>query len=381
MIIVWTCLKSRQSVKKFKIAFYVHHHGFGHLMRSLQIAAALKEYEVVLLGSNLKAPEKGFPENVTIIDLPHDVAVVKPGQLSEDADVYYDEGNLVDAFHYAPLNVQGIRSRAAILTDFFKQHFPLLLVVDVSVEVTLLARLCGIPTVVMCQHGRRNDQAHLIAYQSAELLLAPFPAAMYRGDKDWVYKKTIFAGGFSRFDHRKADMQSRTVNSDPAFKAKAAILIGGGGTSINAFFVARVAMHCPEIFFHIIGIEVEVVPQPANVRWEGRLDDPSPIIAACDIVIGNTGHNTVMEVASLNKRFVGIPEKRPFDEQLEKAEAIKLRKGIRIVLPGSLYDLLWRKELHELLLEEPDWQGIIAADAVAQMAQGIIGAAERLFKV
>jgi hypothetical protein len=379
MIIVLMYTKSSRSVKKFKIAFYVHHHGFGHLMRSLQIAAALTAYEVVLLGSNLKAPEQGFPEHVTLIHLPLDVRVDKPGPESEPADMYYDEGNPVDVFHYAPLNVRGIRDRAAILTDFFSQHFPLLLVVDVSVEVTLLARLCGIPTVVMRQHGNRNDLAHLMAYQSAELLLAPFPDAMYRGDKDWVYNKTLFAGGFSRFDQHKADIQLRFTN-DPTFKAKAAVLVGGGGTSINAFFVARLAMHCPEIFFHIIGIEVEVVPQPANVRWEGKMADPFSIIAGCDMVIGNTGHNTVMEVASMNKRFVGIPEDRPFDEQLEKAEAIKLRKGIRIVLPEALKELQWRKQLQELMLEEPDWQGIIVADAVAKMAQSIIGVAERLFK-
>jgi hypothetical protein len=372
-------IKSGRRVKKFKIAFYVHHHGFGHLMRTLQIAAALKDYDVVLLGSNLQEPEQGFPAHVSTIHLPLDVALEKTEDLKAEPDHYYREGNAVDAFHYAPLNVEGIRSRTAILTAFFNMQFPLLLVVDVSVEVTLLARLCGIPTVVMRQHGTRNDLPHLLAYQSAELLLAPFPASMYVGDKDWVYHKTIFAGGFSRFDHIQKQSEEVRSSVDLSFKARVAILIGGGGSSIDPFFVARLAMHCPEIFFHIIGTKVILEPQPANVKWEGHVDDPSGIILSCDILIGNTGHNTVMEAASLNKRFVGIPESRPFDEQLLKAEAISQRSGIRIVLPETRNDIEWRTLLTGLLTEQPEWRGIIVQNAVMKMAAGITDVASRLF--
>ena len=74
--------------------------------------------------------------------------------------------------------------------------------VDVSVEVALLARLCGVPTVVVAMPGRRTDRAHRLAYDSADALLAPWPRGTH--DSDWPREwtdKAWFVGGISRFDH------------------------------------------------------------------------------------------------------------------------------------------------------------------------------------
>ncbi len=72
---------------------------------------------------------------------------------------------------------------------------PALIVVDVSVEVALFARLLSVPTVVMRLAGERNDQPHLEAFRSATRVLAPFPAALDApGTPGWVRDKTFYAG-------------------------------------------------------------------------------------------------------------------------------------------------------------------------------------------
>ena len=55
-------------------------------------------------------------------------------------------------------------------------HAPRLMVVDVSVEVTVLVRSMGVPTVVMGMPGVRDDAAHQLAYRLADAIIAPWPA-------------------------------------------------------------------------------------------------------------------------------------------------------------------------------------------------------------
>ncbi|MCZ4222543.1 glycosyltransferase [Pedobacter rhodius] len=348
----------------FTIAFYVHHHGSGHLMRTLQVARQLTAYKVILLGSQLQGLEEKNMENIQLIHLPADVP---------DTAMSDNTGTKApDTFHYAPLNIEGIRDRMAIMAELFRKEYPLLLVVDVSVEVTLLARLCAVPTVVIRQHGLRDDLPHLMAYQSAEILLAPFSGDIYIGKKDWIYNKTVFTGGFSRF--------SRAAEKTPEIAKHVVILIGGGGTSINTSLIKNIAKACPEYIFHVVGVFKQDQSLP-NLFWHGKVANPQSLLESCQFIIGNTGHNTVMEVATLNKRFIGIPEKRPFQEQKQKAESIQHRNGIKIIAVEDLTTQDWKAIFEQLSYQLPDWKGIIDNGALFRMAQAIIDTGNNFFKI
>jgi hypothetical protein len=140
------------------IGYYVHHHGAGHVTRALAIAEHM-EAPITLFGSSL--PEESHLSNVSLCHLPLDF----------DADTVVDTPA---GLHYAPLAVHGLRERMGMLVDWLRSNWPCLLVVDVSVEVALLARLLGVPTVYMRQRGHRVDAAHSLAYASATRLLAPY---------------------------------------------------------------------------------------------------------------------------------------------------------------------------------------------------------------
>lgn len=346
----------------FTIAFYVHHHGSGHLMRTMQIVKALPDYKIILFGSALQTVNLAGLLNVALIHLPLDFDDVNIDEEPDDT--------LPETFHYAPLNVPGIKNRMAIMANVFEKESPMILVVDVSVEITLFARLCGIPTIVMAQHGKRNDLPHLMAFQSAALILAPFSESLYVGERNWVYDKTLFTGGFSRFiPDGSHEMKENEI----------AILIGAGGTSINANFIKHIAQQSPTLTFHVIG-EERHDDENTNIFWHGRVDHPQALLDSVSIIIGNTGHNTVMEVATLNKRFIGIPESRPFAEQEQKAEAVAGRRGIYIVSRADLWRTKWQDIFEQIIQEEPDWSDVILPNAIDNLAKAIVNTANKFFK-
>jgi len=327
-------------------------------MRAITIAGSLTGYTVCFMGSNLRPYLNQIPEHIKCIHLPLDLPVDNDIQTQQDA---------LSFLHYAPLGVAGIRARNVVLTATFERYYPMLLIVDVSVEVTLLARLSGIPTVVIRQHGKRTDMPHLHAYESAELLIAPYAETFALTDEqDWIKAKTIYAGGFSKYSDNNAGSNAQEQ------PGHVAILLGQGGTSLDTEFISQLAAICEDYTFHIIGKGRDVHDLSApNLIWHGQLTDPKVLLDQCEIVIGNAGHNTVMEMADLNKRFICIPEERPFDEQLQKADLLAANGYARVIYAGDLDTVNWPDELENAGLTCPEWDGMIHPDALQHIASAI----------
>jgi predicted glycosyltransferase len=363
-------MNSLTKVSPVAIGLYIHHHGSGHLMRAITIAGTLTGYPIYFMGSNLKPYQHLIPAAINCIDLPMDVA--------ESHELALPEHPL-SFLHYAPVGVTGIRERASLLTETFKQHFPMLLIVDVSVEITLLARLCGVPVIVVKQHGERADVPHMQAYESAELLLAPFSATMAPPDEpEWVREKTVYTGGFSRFsDYHSTDGNSGEIDFAEDSCA-VAVLTGEGGTSLTIEFIIWLSASCPQYNFHILGNKAQATAYP-NLVWHGKVADPSAILSGCAIVIGNAGHNTVMEMADLNKRFICIPEERPFAEQQQKADLLAANANATVVQPGDLFNTDWPGLLAATVLTAPYWEGVTDSCALNTIRETIIKTVNHLF--
>jgi UDP-N-acetylglucosamine:LPS N-acetylglucosamine transferase len=338
------------------IAFYVHHHGSGHLMRSLSIAAHLQDCKVTFLGSDLGRYQSIIPGHICCIVLPLDTST---------KDDYWAVDRDAAGLHYAPLGVSGQKARVAMLSKFFAEHDQLLLVVDVSVEVAMLATLCGIPTVIVRQHGKRDDLPHTLAYKNAMGLLAPYGRSLQPKEAEWLSQKTFFTGGFSRY-------AAQTDNTTHDCR-QVAILVGRGGTSIDKTFISKILGECPNWHFNLIGdIEgVDMNFSASNLSVYKHLADPLAILSQCIVVIGNAGHNTVMEVASLNKRMIVIPENRPFEEQLVKAQMLEKLSLARMVLPESILSTDWSAELGQIVRTTPNWRNTIIDTAAFEAANYI----------
>ncbi|WP_231489793.1 glycosyltransferase [Pedobacter sp. Leaf170] len=337
----------------YNFAFYVHHHGSGHLMRAIAIAETLKDCNLTFMGSGLAAKRKLIPTHITIVDLPFDFEN-KP-EVKEEDEIY--------GLHYAPLNINGQRSRVALMADLFANTYPLLLIVDVSVEVVMLARLSGVPTIIVRQHGKRTDLPHEIAYRNALGLIAPYHVKMNGSESTWLTSKTFFAGGLSRFKPEP----DKSINDE----RKVGILIGSGGTSINLALLKHIANMCPDWNFQVLGKLEDIAINCKNLIFHGDVLDPRIILRGCCIVIGNAGHNTVMEMGALNKRLILIPEKRPFDEQLEKAQIVEQLGLAEIVLPELCFKVDWNKILLNLLPNQRNWAPLIDTNAAEKAGKYI----------
>jgi predicted glycosyltransferase len=283
------------------VGYYVHHHGAGHGVRAASIAQAM-HVPATLIGSQLP---QALPAGVRRLQLPGDTA---QGMRVEHFDV----------LHYAPLAVDGVRERMAMLAQWFSKHWPCLLVVDVSVEIALFARLCAVPVIYVRQHGVRDDAAHRLAYESASALLAPYPAEMEAPDTpQWLRDKTTYSGWLSRF--------TSTPCATPQ-SGRVLIITGHGGTGLSAALIEAVARQCPERQFRVAG---GLTPEDTasgcaipNLQWLGHLSNPAQEMRCAEIVVGSASDSLVGEAASLGCRYIAVADDRPFDEQRLQARRL-----------------------------------------------------------
>ena len=119
------------------------------------------------------------------------------------------------ALHWAPSGHPGLRERMAQIAAWVATHAPRLVVVDVSVEVTVLLRTMGVPTVVMGMPGARHDRcapARLPARRRDHRARGPPGRASLGGGAPWR-AKTHPVGAISRFDGRRPARERAPVDA------------------------------------------------------------------------------------------------------------------------------------------------------------------------
>lgn len=318
------------------VGYYVHHQGAGHRRRGVLIARALRR-PCTLIGT---VGPNGIPDAPgQVIDLPDD-------RLAAGFDGIDGVAVRPSGLHYAPLGHAGIRDRMAAIAAYVARDDPALMIIDVSVEVALLSRLLSVPTLVWRLAGDRTDLPHLEAFRSAERLLAPFPPELdYPATPDWVREKTVYAG-FIEAD-RPA---SQAVTED----GRIVVLTGRGGDGPAVAHLAAAARAVPDRAWHVLGsVSGEMDGTlPANLHLDGWVEDVAERLALASIVVGSGGDGVVAAVARAGKRFICLPEPRPYGEQTTKAHALA-RHGAAIVRSAWPEAGAWRGLLEEALALDP----------------------------
>jgi hypothetical protein len=293
------------------IGYYAHHHGLGHLTRARATIAQLDPHvrrDGVTVLSSHPGANAMRDVDVDVEFLPLDVDPPRSGACATAPPPV--------ALHYAPLGVEGVRRRMAQMAAWVDATDPDLVVVDVSVEVAAFMRLLSVPTAVVRQHGRRDDDAHLRCYADASVLLAPYPDWLEeRRIPQWMRDKTIYAGGFSRFDDHidQVDPMQARAQLDVSQDARLVVVLDGtGGTS--PWPVGQASAATPGWTWRTLG---------HGVTGSAWVDDPFTWLRAADVVVTHAGHNAVMEVAAARRPAIVIPQDRPYDEQGHKADLLE----------------------------------------------------------
>lgn len=281
------------------ILWYLHDHGRGHLDRARAVIPHLDAPVVVAAGPGIHDAARSVLD-VPVVALPSDVPV-QPARTT-------------GPWHHAPSGT-AVRIRSIALAAAIERHRCVTAVVDVSMEVTVLARLFGLRVVTLRQSGRRNDHAHRIGLDSADVVWVPQhrdlePLDAPPGDH-WT-----FTGTFSRFDqlpHRSRCDQRRQR------RRLAVLMVGQGGHSL-ALDDWRGATAPRSWRVAIAGTGER--SSAGDVTFVGHREPIFPLLEAADVVITSAGWSAVADTVAAGAHLVVIPEERPFDEQHVRARAL-----------------------------------------------------------
>jgi hypothetical protein len=285
-----------------RIGLYVHHHGGGHAARAGAIGRALGERGGAVTYLSSLSPE-----------------LLGPGEcveLSLDTDREPGAGETPAELHFAPLGSGGLASRMARIADWIERSRPDLLLVDVSVEVAMLSRLCGVPFAYLRQSGKRDDPPHRLAYGWAAGLLAPYPEWLEgEGTSEAIRERSAYVGAVTRFDG--------APRPRPGGRQRRALVLGECGP-----LTAEIADAAPG--WEVLG--------PRQVDLD--------LLLRCAVVVAPAGANTVAEVAFARCGLVCLPQPRPFAEQTARGNDLD-RHGAAVVLNEPPAPSRW-----PILLEE-----------------------------
>ncbi|SMP75485.1 Predicted glycosyl transferase [Neorhodopirellula lusitana] len=337
------------------IGFYVHYHGMGHKHRAECILQHLT-LPATVVTSNLDRLSWNGPTLKEVVAIACD---------NDDLnEVGLDRAGDSPGLHFAPLWSTNITERVAQYTAWLNTAQPDLVMIDVSAEIAMLTRLASIPSVVMRQHGDRNDDAHQIAYHAAHSLLAPFPERMEDDiTPDWVRDKTVYLDGFCR--HSEPTCETSMSFESPTI----AVMFGRGGTDLTVEQLCEAARSIPDHQWIVIGKDAPAAhPLPTNLQFVGWIQDPVAYLTAADLVVTAAGHNSVMEVGHSGCRFIAVAQDRPFEEQTRKARILDregLAVGVESWPSAEQWPTLVARAKH---LDPTQWQSVFQNDGAVQAA-------------
>jgi hypothetical protein len=321
-----------------RAGWYIHHHGLGHLQR-------------------FRIMRRQLPGLVGLSSLPRPAEVPAREWVALPDDAPAPAGADVTAggtLHWAPAGHDGLRSRMAAVAAWVQDHRPEVLVVDVSVEVALFARLMGVPVVWVGQRGRRVDGPHRLAYGLSRVVVPwTTEVASDDGDPDGV----VHVGALSRFDGRAA-------RPAPGHR-RVLLVLGRGGHGIAPAAVAAARAATPDWTWETAGLD-------------GELHDPEALwdaLQRADVVVGSAGTGVVSEVAAARRPLICLPQPRPFGEQHEQARALA-RAGLAETLTEWPAADRWPQILERARVRDPQaWALLHDGQAAQRMADAIRAAA------
>lgn len=286
-----------------RISYYAHHMGSGHLRHARKILdSGLFEVQVASTGAR---NENLLPAHTNYVSLPPDVSA---GSVARPVTGGY--------LHYAPTGSH-IVDRFATLNQAWQWFGPEVVMVDVSVEVALFAKLSGYRVALRRMPGTRTDPAHVLAYDTADALFAYYPERLE--DPLHLQKYGHKSHYLAVPEPPRPGLKPETTNTalTHGFSKRPTVVVQTSlGASIGQAAIIRAARATPQWTWHVLGCVHDDGGQlPENLQLHAVVPNPEAWMAEATVVITSAGHNAVVAAAAAQRPVLIIAEERPFDEQ------------------------------------------------------------------
>lgn len=352
-------LKKQELNPSHKVYLSVSSEGYGHSSRASAIAREFSQNEIIV-GSYGYALERFKRNDYPCLELPQELKLF--GEKGE-----FDVTKTIIKNHAWAYTFNNIVKKEI---EIIRETGASCVVADGRLAPVMAADKLGLPCVVITNQsafypffeqdtalirvfGRSFDWVMKTWLSSAEEIMIPdFPPPLTiclpnLSRKYKVKKRTRFVGPLVTFE------ENEVIPVDKPGDKYVVVTLGGHEYRKPLLDnVIETAKIMPDIYFDIFtGFEVKEVPD--NVKIRGTVSEIAPYMKAADLVITQAGHSTAMELLTLGKPSVIIPDLKQREQENNAsrmaetgvAEVInynelstkKLANAIRTVLCESKY--------------------------------------------
>jgi UDP-N-acetylglucosamine--N-acetylmuramyl-(pentapeptide) pyrophosphoryl-undecaprenol N-acetylglucosamine transferase len=305
-----------------KIYFSVSSEGYGHSSRALAIARHFRPSEI-LLASYSYALERIRSYEYPSVEVPQEVKFV-------GSEGHFDVGKTILS---NPARALGLNQIVQEEMDIIKRHGVTLVVADGRIAPVLAAERLDIPCIVLTNQsafypfferdsalvklfGRSFEWVMKLWLSSAEEILIPDFSPPYTvclpnlSDNYQVKKRTRFVGPLVAWQADEIQAIQKP-SRNPLIVASL-----GGHEYRRPLFDAIIdaARRMSDIDFIIISSFL-ASSVPSNVQIHPFVKEAAPYFKAADLVISQAGHSTAMELLTLGKPSLIVPDSQQIEQE------------------------------------------------------------------
>ncbi len=357
-----------------KIYFSVSSEGYGHSSRALAIARQFKPSEI-LLGSYGYALERIRAFEYPSVDISQEVKFI-------GSEGHFDVGKTI---LNNPGSALGLNQIVQEEMDIIKRHGITLVVADGRIAPVLAAERLDIPCLVLTNQsafypffardsalvklfGRSFEWVMKLWLSSAEEILIPDFPPPYTvclpnlSDNYQVKKRTRFIGPLVAWEAAEIIPIVRPT------EGHLIVVSLGGHEYRRPLFdaVLEVARQMPELHFIVIATFASL-NAPSNVQIHSFVQLAAPYFKAADLVITQAGHSTAMELLTLGKPCLIVPDSNQIEQENNARRMVELGVALKIEYNelNSPNQQIFRTRIQQLL-DDPafgEHAGTMAAKA------------------
>lgn len=365
-----------------KIYISVSSEGYGHSSRALALAKQFNPGET-LIGTYSYALQRVRSYDYPSVEVSQEVKFV-------GSEGHFDVGKTILS---NPARALGFNQIVQEEMDIIKRHGVTLVVADGRMAPVLAAERLDVPCLVLTNQsafypfferdsalvklfGRSFEWVMKLWLSSAEEILIPDFAPPHTiclpnlSDNYQVKKRTRFVGPLVAWQAAEITPIEKPHADRPLIVASL-----GGHEYRRPLFeaVIETARHLPHVDFILIaGFKAESIPP--NVTLHPFVKEAAPYFKAADLVITQAGHSTAMELLTLGKPSLIVPDSHQIEQENNAGRMVELGLSLKIeydqIGDASRQAL---RETIETLLATPRFAE--RAGEFAQMAREIHGAA------